>query len=181
MKLSKWLLLFFAATNAFVSAQSNPVPFVNQPLIPAATVPGSAGFTLTVNGTGFVTGAVVDWNGTALPTTFVSSSRLTAAVPAANVAKLGTASVTVVNPSPGGGTSNVLELGNGDGTFRITNGPLFGNYGNSFAVGDFNGDGKLDLLLNAVAGYSSPCCASGFFTALGNGDGTFQNFIDRQR
>jgi len=37
----------------------NPVPLINQPLVPAATAPGGTGFTLTVNGTGFVPGSVV--------------------------------------------------------------------------------------------------------------------------
>ncbi len=76
----------------------NVVPFVNQPLVPAAVAPGGAGFTLTVHGTGFVSGATVNWNGTPLATTFSSSSQLTATVPAANIATADTASVTVVNP-----------------------------------------------------------------------------------
>src|SRR5207248_2416079 len=61
---------------------------------------------LTVNGTNFVSTSTVYWNGSPLTTTFVSSTQLTAIVPAANVAAVGTASVTVVNPAPGGGTSN---------------------------------------------------------------------------
>src|SRR5438132_2196223 len=52
------------------AAQTNPVPLINQPLVPAAMAPGGAGFTLTVNGTGFVTGSVVNWNGSARTTTF---------------------------------------------------------------------------------------------------------------
>jgi len=35
---------------------ANPVPLINQPLVPDAVAPGGAGFTLTVNGTGFVSG-----------------------------------------------------------------------------------------------------------------------------
>jgi hypothetical protein len=35
-------------------AAENPVPLINQPLAPDAIAPGGAGFTLTVNGTGFV-------------------------------------------------------------------------------------------------------------------------------
>src|SRR6185295_10089018 len=43
-------------------------------------------------------------------TTFVSSTQLTAAIPASDIANVGTASVTVVNPAPGGGTSNALTF-----------------------------------------------------------------------
>src|SRR5437870_11945636 len=84
-------------------AQANPVPLVNNPLVPASALPGGASFTLTVNGTGFVAGSTVDWNGTPLATTFVTGSQLTASAPAANIATAGTASVTVVSPAPGGG------------------------------------------------------------------------------
>ncbi len=79
-----------------------------QPLVPDAIKPVSAGFTLTVNGTGFVSGAVVKWNGNARTTTFVSKSRLTATILSTDVAKANTASVTVANPTPGGGKSNVV-------------------------------------------------------------------------
>ena len=75
-------------------------------LAPDNTNAGSAGFTLTVNGSNFNSDAVVKWNGTAQGTTFVSGSQLTAAIPATNVATAGTASVTITNPGhPGGGMS----------------------------------------------------------------------------
>jgi hypothetical protein len=65
---------------------ANPVPLINQPLInqplvPEAVKPGGAGFTLTVNGTGFVSGSLVNWNGSARDTTFVSTAKLTANIP----------------------------------------------------------------------------------------------------
>ena len=91
---------------AFGYAQA-PVPLINQPLVPDAVAPGGGGFTLTINGTGFVSKSVVTWNGRALATTFVNSLQLRAAVPAADIATAGTAWVTVVNPAPGGGTSNL--------------------------------------------------------------------------
>jgi len=68
-------------------------------LAPAIRVAGSAGFTLTVTGTGFVTGATVTLNGTALATTFVSATSLTAAVPTTALATAGTYAVTVANVS----------------------------------------------------------------------------------
>src|SRR5205807_6465740 len=62
-------------------------------------------FTLTVNGTNFVNGATVNWNGTPLSTTFVSSTQLTATVPASLIATAGTASITATNPTCPGATS----------------------------------------------------------------------------
>jgi hypothetical protein len=47
----------------------------------------------------------VNFNGVAKPTTFVSSTQLTAAIAAADIATLGLANVTVTSPQPGGGTS----------------------------------------------------------------------------
>ena len=80
-------------------------------LSPATVVAGASGFALVVNGTGFASGAAVQWNGAVLSTTFVSSTQLTTQVPASDAATAGSVSVTVVNP--GGALSNAL-------TFTIT-------------------------------------------------------------
>jgi hypothetical protein len=88
----------------------NPVPTLNSPLSPSSATAGGAAFTLTVSGTNFITSSVVQWNGTGLTTTYASSTQLTATVPASDIAAAGTASVTVFNPSPGGGTSNALSF-----------------------------------------------------------------------
>jgi hypothetical protein len=90
------------------------VPFtINAPapaiasLTPNSAAAGGAAFTLTVNGSNFVTGAVVHWNTTTLTTTFVSATQLTASVPATLIATAGTATVTVVSGST---TSNGLPF-----------------------------------------------------------------------
>jgi len=73
-------------------------------LSPSSAIAGGAAFTLTVNGTNFVSGATINWNGAPLATTFVSATQLTAAAPANLIASPGTASVTVTTPagtSPG--------------------------------------------------------------------------------
>ena len=46
------------------------------------------------------------WNGSDRTTTYVNSTQLTASILAADIAAAGTASVTVFNGTPGGGTSN---------------------------------------------------------------------------
>lgn len=90
-------------------AIGNPTPVATS-LNPANALAGSTAFDLTVNGSAFVTGATVQWNGAARTTTFVSSTQLKAAIAAADVASAGTAQVTVVNPAPGGGTSAALAF-----------------------------------------------------------------------
>jgi len=91
---------------------SNPAPQLNL-LSPSSATAGGSGFTLTVTGTGFVSSTTVQWNGSSRPTTFVSSTQLTASIPASDIATMGSAQVTVTSPSPGGGTSAAL-------TFTIT-------------------------------------------------------------
>jgi len=155
-------------------ATANPVPLISQPLLPDAIRPGAAGFTLTVNGTGFVSGSVVKWNGSVQTTKFVSRSQLKATVLASDLAKASTSSVTVVNPGPGGGTSNVVffEITTPTASVALsTTGIRAGSGPLSVAVGDFNRDGKLDL---AVANAGS----NNISVLLGKGDGTFKAAVN---
>jgi len=71
-------------------------------LNPSSATAGGAAFTLTVNGTNFVNGSTVRWNGANRTTTYVSATQLKAAITAADIAKAGTAAVTVANPGTGG-------------------------------------------------------------------------------
>ncbi len=89
--------------------EPSPGPTITS-LSPDSATTGGPAFTLTVNGTGFVSGSTVHWDGSARATTFVSSTQLTAAIAASDVATADTANVTVVNPAPGGGTSNALPF-----------------------------------------------------------------------
>jgi FG-GAP-like repeat/Cep192 domain 4/HYDIN/CFA65/VesB-like, Ig-like domain len=217
------LLSALALTPASAFAQ-NPVPFANQPLVPTSVAPGGPDFRLMVNGTGFVNGATINWNGSPLATTFVSYKQLTATVPAANIAGSQTASITVTNPKPGGGISNPVPLqvayeltapittsvtttyptsdnatgltagdfngdgitdlavagnhlsillGKGDGTFDPASTYALPGKAGGLAVGDFNGDGRLDLVVT-INTYFTPQVS----VFLGNGDGTFQSRID---
>jgi hypothetical protein len=96
----------------FTINAANPVSTLTS-IAPSSTGAGGAAFTLTLNGTNFISSSVAQWKGSARTTTFVSATQLTAAITAADIATPGTAAITVVNPTPGGGTSNSL-------TFTIT-------------------------------------------------------------
>ena len=87
---------------ANMPAVAGTVPVVTQ-LVPASVAHGAAAFTLTINGSSFNSNAVVNWNGTALTTTFVTPNQLTAAVPAASLATAASVPVTVTNPGMSGG------------------------------------------------------------------------------
>ena len=100
-----------AATSPTVNVIVVPasVPVASS-LSPSSALAGAGGFPLTVNGSGFTTTSVVNWNGSPRATTFVSSTQLRAAIADADVASVGTAQVSVFTPAPGGGTSGSLTL-----------------------------------------------------------------------
>jgi len=87
-----------------------PPPATLSSLNPASAIAGGGNFTLTVNGSNFVGGSVVRWNGSDRATTFVSANQVTAAIGSADIAAPVTAQVTVFNPAPGGGLSNALNF-----------------------------------------------------------------------
>jgi murein DD-endopeptidase MepM/ murein hydrolase activator NlpD len=167
-----WMIFaLFCTYGPDTACAQDPVPFVNDPLVPASIAPGGPEFTLTVNGTGFVAGATVNWNGKALTTVFISGEQVKAEVPAANIATSSTASVTVMNPRTNT-LSNVMFLSITSPTSALTfsNAPSspisVGSSPFFVAVGDFNGDRKVDLAVTNSG--------DGTVTILlGNGNGTF--------
>jgi hypothetical protein len=88
---------------------NNPVPAVTS-ITPSALLAGSPAFALTLSGSNFSSTSTVQWNGSPRTTNFVSSTSLQSAISAADIATPGTASVTVTNPTPGGGTSAALTF-----------------------------------------------------------------------
>jgi len=88
---------------------SNPIPSIAS-ISPTDAAVGSPGFTLTVNGTNFISGSVVRWNGQNRPTTVLNGTTVTASIPAGDVSAIGTPTITVFNPLPDGGTSNMAAF-----------------------------------------------------------------------
>lgn len=87
----------------------NPVPHLTS-LSPSKATAAGSNFTLTLAGSGFFPGSVVTWGGDSLTTTYVSDTELQAAVGANDISDGGDVQVTVVNPAPGGGTSEALAF-----------------------------------------------------------------------
>ena len=76
-------------------------------LSPNMATAGDPGFMLTVNGSGFGVDSVVFWNGTALPTAYGTTTKLTATVSMADVASAGMFPVSVRS---GGKNSNMINF-----------------------------------------------------------------------
>jgi hypothetical protein len=158
------MILVMLLCTAGLAQTTSPVPQIANPLVPTAVLPGSASFTLTINGTGFVSGSTVYWNGSPRTTTFVSAAQLTATITAADVATATSGTVTIHSPS--GVISNASYL-------LVTNAvslPSFGaaeinNVGTDSLSADLNGDGTPDVLVNL---------GNSILVALGNGDGSLQ-------
>ena len=105
-------MLFILNTNGvpsvawMIQVGRDPTASTLTSLSPNSAVAGGPTFTLTVNGSNFVSNSVVQWNGENRTTTFVSPTQLTASINAGDIAVGGSASVTVRNSS--GAMSNAL-------------------------------------------------------------------------
>jgi hypothetical protein len=102
-------VILFRSSIARSASGTNPVPVISALSNSSVTARGPA-FVLGVQGSGFVPGSVLQWNGSPRTTNFVSTTQLTADIPASDIAQSGTAQITVVNSAPGGGTSLSLTL-----------------------------------------------------------------------
>src|SRR5215471_17081335 len=101
---------------------NNPTPTITT-ISPNTAEAGGAAFTLTINGTNFVAASMVNFGGAARTTTFVSATRLVAAIPGAAIASTGTAAVTVTNPAPRQGTSDAVNFTISEPPIRVTVSP----------------------------------------------------------
>lgn len=74
---------------------------------PSQVSAGTGNIYVTVVGSGFVPGASARWNNSERTTYFVDSTHLSVAIPAADLANSGTASITVLNPGSATPSSGV--------------------------------------------------------------------------
>lgn len=103
-----------ANNQASATATITGAPYALAPTLvaisPAAIRSGLTDTTITLTGTGFTSGSTVQLGSTALHSSYTSATQMTAIVPAANLATLGWAPITVTTPAPGGGTTGALPL-----------------------------------------------------------------------
>jgi hypothetical protein len=121
----------FTSTDTFGVSKPATIAITVNSLVPTvsdtspnASIAGSSGFTIVVNGSGFVRGSQVQFNGSNRTTTFVSTTQLKAQISASDVAIPGNAAVTVSNPAPGGGISQpqtFITMGGALGVWMVTN------------------------------------------------------------
>jgi hypothetical protein len=101
----------------------NPVPSITS-LSPTQQAAGSASQSLTINGSGFIGGSAVTYNGVAHAATLLSGSQLSISLAATDLSAIGSYPVVVTNPSPGGGASSAVNFsvvtGTPTGTFAVT-------------------------------------------------------------
>ncbi len=145
----------------------NPIPILTS-VTPTAFSEGTT--TVTVGGSQFVYGAQIQWNGTAVPTTFISSTQLVASIPAPNP---GTFPLAVSNPNPGSVTTKPLSVKVGPGQVVLTLQPFEGTdvrVSNALNLGltvTGTDNPAVNLSVNGVAGGNAQ-----IGTAVSNSDGS---------
>jgi hypothetical protein len=99
------------SSNTFPLNVLNPFPTITS-VSPTSAQAGSAPTTLTVTGTGFISGQLsqISVNGVLRATTFVSGTSLTTPLTGSDLLVGGVDQIQVVTSAPGGGTSNTLTF-----------------------------------------------------------------------
>jgi uncharacterized protein (DUF1800 family) len=145
----------------------NPIPALKS-VTPTAFSEGTT--TVTVNGSQFVYGAQILWNGSAVPTTYISSTQLVASIAVPNP---GSYPLAVSNPNPGSVTTAPISVKVGPGQVILTLQPYNGSdvrVSNSLNIG-LNVMGTdnpaVNLLVNGIAGGNAQ-----IGTAVSNSDGS---------
>jgi uncharacterized protein (DUF1800 family) len=103
----------------------NPIPVLSS-VNPSGFSEGTT--TVTVNGSQFVYGAQISWNGAMVPTTYISGTQLAASITAPIP---GAYPLNVTNPNPGSASANPLDLKVGPGQVVLQ---LYPNEGSDVRV-----------------------------------------------
>ena len=88
---------------------ANPTPAISG-VTPGSALAGSGNTNVVISGSGFILSSTAQWNGVSLATTYISATSLSATIPASSLASGTVAKLTVVNPSPGGGSSPGVDF-----------------------------------------------------------------------
>jgi uncharacterized protein (DUF1800 family) len=145
----------------------NPIPVLNS-VTPTGFAEGNT--LVTVDGSQFVYGAQILWNGAAVPTTFVSGSQLVASIAALNP---GTFPLTVRNPDPGSANTKTVSVAVAPGQVVLTLQTYSGTdvrVRNSINFGLMikgTNNTAVNLLVNGIAGGNAQ-----IGTAVSNSDGS---------
>jgi hypothetical protein len=118
----------------FTVNSSNPVPVVSS-LSPSSLTAGASAQTLTINGSNFVSGSTVTYNGVGHAATFASAGQTTIQLTAGDLATAGSYPVVVTNPGPGGGASNSVNFTVNAAAPSVSVTIPSGNYQSSMTVG----------------------------------------------
>jgi hypothetical protein len=94
---------------SFTTLGQNPVPVLNS-ISPATVVVGANSQQLSVSGSDLTSTSVIWLNGSQRPTVYVSSTSLTYQLSQTDQAFVGTYSVEVRTPTPGGGISGTVDF-----------------------------------------------------------------------
>jgi arylsulfate sulfotransferase len=106
----------------------SPAPTVAS-ITPPGVTAGNGGLLITVTGAGFTPQSVIEADGTAMTTTFVSDSELTTTLPAASLASVSVTKIVVTTLAPGGGISAALPFTVvSAGVVSTTNNPQVAKY-----------------------------------------------------
>ena len=135
-----------------IAMGQGPVPTINS-LAPTVVPTGGPDFTLWTGGAGLTASSVIHVDGIALATTMPGYGGLEAVVPATFIATSGSITVSVVNPPPGGGSSNTLSLPVQPislGGQLMIHGPAIGAFSQPSmdSAGDVDLDGRDDILIS---------------------------------
>jgi len=106
-------------SGSFVLSLAYPAPTVAS-VSPVSAALNSAATPITVSGSGFVPASSIYINGSTISTGYISSTSLSGQIPATAETSAGTLAITVVNPTPGGGTSNSVNFDVVAGTMTIS-------------------------------------------------------------